>query len=70
MTATTSKTIHVLNFDNARNIKVGRVNTEVRIIDISVSRHHSTISLNLDGTVSLSDKDSKFGTLKLIKQPI
>ena len=43
---------------------------EVRITDISVSRHHSTITLLEDGTLALSDNFSKFGTLKLIQEPI
>lgn len=71
MTYTTSKTIHVVNFDASKNIRVGRAqNMEVRITDISVSRHHSTISLLEDGTLSLSDNFSKFGTLKLIQEPL
>lgn len=42
----------------------------VRIIDISVSRHHSDICLNRDGSVSLIDNNSKFGTLKLLQEPL
>lgn len=42
----------------------------VRITDISVSRHHGDISLNYDGTVSLIDNYSKFGTLKLLNKPL
>lgn len=46
MTLTTSKTVHVVNFDARPNIRVGRQQgVEVRITDISVSRHHSSISL-------------------------
>ena len=71
VTQTTSKTIHVINFDRRTNVKVGRAQiAEVRITDISVSRHHSNITLNNDGTVSLTDNYSKFGTLKLLKQPL
>ena len=71
VTQTTSKTIHVINFDALTSVKVGRAqNAEVRITDISVSRHHSNITLNDDGTVSLTDNYSKFGTLKLIQEPI
>lgn len=65
ITNTTSKTIHVINFDAKRNHKVGRAqNTEVRITDISVSRHHSNLILTDDGSVALTDNYSKFGTLK------
>lgn len=42
VTATTSKTIHVINFDFVESVIVGRAQTaEVRITDISVSRFHS-----------------------------
>lgn len=71
VTATTSKTIHVLNFDANPTIKVGRAQVaEVRITDISVSRHHSTLRLISDGSVTLSDNYSKFGTLLLLNKPL
>ena len=72
VTQTTSKTIHVINFDQKSAIKVGRAQqAEVRITDISVSRHHSTLTLNeTDGSVSVSDNFSKFGTLKLMRKPL
>ena len=61
----------MLNFDEKSAIKVGRAQqAEVRITDISVSRHHSTLTLNdMDGSISVSDNFSKFGTLKLVKKP-
>ena len=71
VTQTTSKTIHIINFDVRNNVKVGRAQiAEVRITDISVSRHHSTLTLLDDGSVALTDNYSKFGTLKLLKQPL
>ena len=71
VTQTTSKTIHVINFDARPSVKVGRAQVaEVRITDISVSRHHSNLTLNVDGSVSVSDNYSKFGTLKLVRKPI
>lgn len=71
VTQTTSKTIHVINFDVRKSVKVGRAQVaEVRITDISVSRHHSNLTLTEDGTVSLTDNYSKFGTLKLIREPL
>ena len=67
----TVKTIHVLNFDRMRSIRVGRApNAEVRITDISVSRHHSTFILTDAGKVAILDNNSKFGTLKLLRQPL
>ena len=71
VTQTTSKTIHVINFDARNNIKVGRAQiAEVRITDISVSRHHSNLILNPNGVVTVTDNYSKFGTLKLLRQPL
>jgi pSer/pThr/pTyr-binding forkhead associated (FHA) protein len=71
VTSTTSKTIHVVNFDASPIIKVGRAQVaEVRITDISVSRHHSTFKLNWDGSVTLNDNYSKFGTLLLLNKPL
>jgi hypothetical protein len=67
VTNTSSKTIHVINFDASSLIKVGRAQiAEVRITDISVSRHHSSLKLCRDGSVSLNDNQSKFGTLLLL----
>jgi len=61
----------VINFDATTSARVGRAqNVEVRINDISVSRHHSTFSLLEDGTIALTDNNSKFGTHTLIRQPI
>ena len=71
VTNTTSKTIHVINFDASPLIKVGRAQiAEVRITDISVSRHHSNLRLCKDGTVCLNDNYSKFGTLLLLNKPL
>lgn len=52
-------------------MKVGRAPTvDVRITDISVSRFHSNLYLCDDGTLSIVDNFSKFGTLKLIQEPL
>jgi hypothetical protein len=46
VTNSSSKTIHVINFSASQDIKVGRGSQcEVRITDVSVSRHHSTFEL-------------------------
>ncbi len=61
-----NKTIHVVNFDYQNSVDVGRTNdAEVRIQDISVSRYHSTMWLEM-GKLKITDHKSKFGTLKLI----
>lgn len=71
MTNTTSKTIHVCNFEEQALMKVGRAPiADIRITDISVSRFHSNLYLCKDGTLCVVDNFSKFGTLKLIQQPL
>ena len=52
-------------------MKVGRAPiADIRITDISVSRFHSNLYLCKDGTLCVVDNFSKFGTLKLIQQPL
>jgi pSer/pThr/pTyr-binding forkhead associated (FHA) protein len=63
--------IHVVNFNVAEEVKVGRSNdSEIRISDISVSRFHALIKKSPKGYFYIEDKNSKFGTLALIRQPI
>lgn len=79
VTNSSSKTIHVVNFSATNEIKVGRGSQcEVRITDVSVSRHHSTFELykyyNRIGEkqymLSVTDENSKFGTLVFVRKPI
>ena len=66
--------MHLINFDALKpnkSIKVGRsVDAQLRITDISVSRHHSNLTLNSDGSISLSDNNSRLGTLLLLRNPL
>ena len=61
-----TKGLHVVGLqqhDGKRELKFGRaVDADLRITDISVSRHHSVISLK-NGGFYLQDKSSRFGTL-------
>ena len=74
VTNSSSKTIHVINFSASQQIKIGRGSQcEVRITDVSVSRHHSTlelININNQAHVRVTDEHSKFGTLVFVKEPI
>ena len=79
VTNSSSKTIHVVNFSANPVIKVGRGSQcEVRITDVSVSRHHSTFEvLDVEEqkgerrlVLSVCDELSKFGTLVFIRRPI
>ena len=65
-----SKWLHVINLNSKDIIKFGRANDcELRMSDISVSRHHGTIKL-VGENFFLEDKSSKFGTLIQIKRPV
>jgi len=79
VTNSSSKTIHVINFQASNEVKVGRGSQcEVRITDVSVSRHHSTFELieheNRQGVkrmhLTVTDEMSKFGTLVFIRKPV
>lgn len=79
VTNSSSKTIHVVNFSATPTVKVGRGSQcEVRITDVSVSRHHSTFEIftheNKNGEsknyLTVVDEMSKFGTLVFIRKPL
>lgn len=71
VSSTNSKTIHICNFDVSACIQVGRGNqAQMRISDITVSRFHSTLVMCPDGSLAIQDNNSKFGTLKLIREPL
>lgn len=79
VTNSSSKTIHVINFSASQDIKVGRGSQcEVRITDVSVSRHHSSLEFmhynNGKGKITpylrVMDENSKFGTLVFVRKPI
>lgn len=62
------KSIIVVDFSSTKNVKVGRARTsDIRIDDITVSRHHASIHVRSDG-LFLVDHSSKFGTLVKVKR--
>ena len=65
------KSIHVIQLTGEELI-IGRGHeSDIRINDISVSRNHAKLKYNVEnGTLSLRDLKSKFGTLILIKKPL
>jgi len=80
VTNSSSKTIHVVNFSRSNEIMVGRGSQcEVRITDVSVSRHHSTFEVShlpdrskasgWNFVLSVRDEMSKFGTLVFLQKP-
>ena len=81
VTNSSSKTIHVVNFSATHDIKVGRGSQcEVRITDVSVSRHHASFELvfiqskfnrnKVDVHLRVCDENSKFGTLVFLRKPL
>ena len=65
-----SKAIHIINFGAKTVYTVGRrINNDISISDISVSRNHSTFKIEND-VVYLMDLDSKFGTFLKLKEPL
>lgn len=62
-----SKAIHVIDFDYKKDYKVGRrVNNDITVSDISVSRAQASIQLR-DQQIFVEDLDSKFGTFVKIQ---
>ena len=66
-----SKVIHVINMQNTIKLYIGRGHdAHVRVTDISVSRLHAVMIKSTQGYYYLSDNDSKFGTLALVRSPL
>mmetsp|Transcript_83716 Transcript_83716/g.215564 ORF Transcript_83716/g.215564 Transcript_83716/m.215564 type:complete len:408 (+) Transcript_83716:94-1317(+) len=61
--------LHVLSLAENKLLKLGRGHeSDVRIADVSISRCHATIRLH-QGSFTLEDNNSKFGTLVAMKKP-
>lgn len=60
--------LHVLSLAG-KTLRLGRGHeSDVRIADVSISRHHATIRFH-QGEFLLQDNNSKFGTLVAVKKP-
>ena len=71
ISSNTSKVIHVVNMKDTLQLYIGRGHdAHVRVTDISVSRLHATLIKSGQGLYFLTDNDSKFGTLSLVKTPL
>ncbi len=64
-----AKIIYVIRpFNDGAEMVIGRGNESViRVNDISVSRRHAMLRLNRDEGFFLSDNNSKFGTVVLVR---
>ena len=70
VSANTSKVIHVVNFNGAEEIRIGRGHeADIRVTDISVTRTHAKLRKSTKGYFIIEDNKSKFGTLALIRSP-
>ena len=71
ISSNTSKVIHVVNMEKTVKLYIGRGHdAHVRVTDISVSRLHAVLIKSTQGYYFLTDNDSKFGTLSLVKTPL
>ena len=63
-----AKAVHILDLGTQEIFSVGRrVNNDISITDISVSRKHATVHfVPAEDKVYLEDFDSKFGTFKQV----
>jgi hypothetical protein len=60
------KTFYLVMFKDKSTLKVGRSNdSDVRLSDISISRHHANLYISKNDFY-IEDNDSKFGTLMLL----
>lgn len=67
----TSKVIHVVTMHKAVRLSIGRgPEANIRVSDISVSRLHATLFKHSNHFFYLSDNQSKFGTLALVRTPL
>jgi hypothetical protein len=66
----TVRNIYVVSMESKQNIRIGRGHdSDIRVTDISVSRFHALIKKEKDGSFTLEDNNSKFGTLVLMQSP-
>lgn len=67
------KSIYIIKLSEKNNICIGRDNYKNNIYskDISMSRNHAILKYNsTTGKITIQDRNSKFGTLVLVKSPI
>ncbi len=67
------KSLHVIQFDDELNSQIGigrGTENDICVHDISVSRCHAFIKREADGSITIQDNNSKFGTLIQIKKPV
>ena len=62
------KILFVINIDFKNKIKIGRGHeVDINLLDVSISRLHSTLTIDKKRNIFIEDNDSKFGTLILVQ---
>lgn len=62
--------LFITKIQPGEEIKLGRgADTHIKVNDISVSRHHSSIIMS-GGNLLIEDRQSKFGTLLMTNKPM
>ena len=71
ISSNTSKVVHVISMGSLNRLIIGRGHeAHVRVTDISVSRMHAELIKSPQGYYYLTDNNSKFGTLTLVRHPV
>lgn len=70
ISSSVNKVIYVVDLQHSENFFIGRgQEADVRVSDISVSRHHATV-FKAYGNFYLCDNNSRFGTIIQLKTPL
>lgn len=65
------KILFVINLDFNNKIKIGRGHdADINLLDVSISRLHSTLTIDKRKNIFIEDNDSKFGTLILVQSKL
>ena len=65
------KILFVINLDFSNKIRIGRGHdAEINLLDVSISRLHSTLTIDKKKNIFIEDNDSKFGTLILVQSKL
>ena len=71
ISSNTSKVIHVVDMSKTYKLFIGRGHdAHVRVTDISVSRLHAILFKGSNGYFYLTDNESKFVSLALVRSPL
>ena len=65
------KILFVINLDFNNKIRIGRGHdADINLLDVSISRLHSTLTIDKKKNIFIEDNNSKFGTLILVQSKL